>query len=859
MKNKDNQYLELKTIKKDRDWYKKIQDIYLPSYNQSLPPDAEERKRLYEIFNNDLSSYQDQLNKMCNNLYDFGSLKREILSYNKLRNKYEVLAGDLLQRSGSYNIVLMSAYAIKNKDEQLKQRLQESVDRELMRTMNEFQAELSQATPEQIQQFVQQFKAQNLPKNFDRKRFMSDLEIYKMKMLKHEMLRNDVKTLQSDTFKQLFIEDRFFVRNTWQYGRPVMIVENPLFIGYDKSNNQRDVCKGDYWWKVDEITVGEMMDEFINHMTDDELYQAISDTAYGHTLSKDEFSHMKRDRIMYKILSDQIKGQDYLDPKNIGMFQVVGDRNPLTEGRVKVRHLEFKAYEQVLSYAYIDPMDGRKVRVFLKGDVDIIPSNASKLKYTDKVFKESYKYVWTDEQGYQFEAERMWIPQRYEMTMLGDDLMVNYRKVPMQPLNEEHPFSDFTLSLKGGVMNSMNAESTSLMQNALPYYFQILVLKDLQNKEISKYRGYERAIDVDQVPLDLAEGEDDGTNTTDRLLKQDIISKETGTTYYSGSQTSNSLAPPSTRTGGVTTYSYGTSSEILNLQGLINMIDEEMGITIGVPKAREGQLTKYTTATEQQSSLSQSSLVTELYFHFHTRIWQQVLEEHLEAVDLYWKRYFEENPEDTNNLIEYITPDGTKELIEILPRYLDHAKVGLKIGATNQNQLYNQYMLQNAIGLIQNPDSIEVVSEVIKALSSGDASKEEIHQLVQAAADRFRENQQAASQQQQQAIEQQKQAAKEVEEYRLQLQMQAKMAEIEAQGKLDLNRAEIQSMDYARAQDINENRIADQVENDREKREHEKEMQMKDQQHKMKVLDKELKSKEKIATKNAQMKKNIKK
>jgi len=848
-KTTDNQYLKLKTIKKNKDWYEQIKDIYLPSYNQSLPPDAEERKRLYEIFNNDLSAYQDKLNKMCNNLYDFGSLEREILSFNKLRNKYEVLAGDLLQRSGSYNIVLMSAQAIKNKDEQLKKRLQDSVDKELRRTLREFQDELSQAEPQQIQQFIEQFKARNLPKDFNRTKFMSDLEIYKNKMLKHQMLVHDVKSLQADTFKQLFIEDRFFVRNAWRYGQPVMLIENPLFVGYDKSHNQRDVCKGDYWWKVGEITVGEMMDQFINHMTDDELYEAISNTAYGHSLGRDEFSHMKRDRIMYKVLADQIKDQDYIDPENVGLYQVTGDRNPLVEGRVKVRYLEFKAYEQVLSYAYIDPETNRKVRVFLNGDLDIIPSDASRLEFTDAVFKKSYKYVWTDETGYQYEAERMWIPRRYEMTILGDDLMVNYRKVPMQPLNDEHPFSSFTLSLKGGVMNSMNAESTSLMQNALPYYFQILVLKDLQNKEISKYRGYERAIDVDQIPLDLAEDDDDGTNTQDRLLKQDIISKETGTTYYSGSQTSNSLAPPSTRTGGVTTYSYGTSQEILNLQMLINMIDEEMGITIGVPKAREGQLTKYTTATEQQSSLTQSSLVTELYFAFHTRIWQQVLEEHLEAVDMYWKRYFEENPDETNTLIEYLTPEGTKELIEVLPEYLDHSKVGLKIGSINQNQLYNQYMLENAVNLIQNPESIEVVSDVIKALSSGDASKEEVHQLIQAASEKFRENQQAANQQQMQMIEQQKQAARELEEYRATLANQAKMAEIVAKGQQDTNRAMVQARDYAMAQDINQNQISDEVENDREKREHEKKMQEDAQKHEMSKLEKELKSKEKIAAK----------
>lgn len=847
-KHTDNQYLELKTNNKNKDWYKKIKELYLPSFTQSLPPDAEERKRLYEVFNNDLSAYQEQLNKMCNNLFDYGAAKQEILSYNKLRNKYEILAGDLLKRTGSYNIVLMSVHAIKRKDEQLKQRLQESVDKELRRTLSEFQGQLEQATPEQIQQFVQNFKARNLPKDFNRKKFMSDLEIYKHKMLKHQMLVHDVKTKQSDTFKQLFIEDRFFVQNAWQFGEPVMLVKNPLFVGYDKSHNQRDVCKGDYWWEVSEITVGEMMDEYINELSDQQLYEAISDTAYGHTLGRNEFTHMKRDRLMYKALDNSIKGVDYLDNSITGMYQVTGDRNPLMEGRVKVRRLEFKGYEQVLSYAYVDSETGQKVRVLLKGDLDIIPENANRLKYKDRnSFTNAYKYVWTDEEGLQYEAERMWVPRRYEIVVLGEDLMIRGRKVPMQPLNDEKPFSSFTLSLKGGVMNSMNAESTSLMQNALPYYFQILVLKQLQNKELSKYRGFETAIDVDQVPLDFAEDEENGTNQQDRLTKNELLSKELGTRFYSGSQTTGGFAPPPTRTGGATPYTFGTSSEILNLQMLISMIDEEMGITIGVPKAREGQMTKYSTATEQQSSLAQSSLVTELYFAFHMRIWQQVLEEHLEAVDMYWKRYFEDNPNESNTLIEYLTPEGTKELIEILPEYLDHSKVGLKIGSINQNQLYNQYMLQNSMNLIQNPESIEVVSEVIKALSSGDASKEEVHQLIQTAAERFRENQSAQMQQQQQMVEMQKQAAMELQDRQAQIDNQMKLTQIVAKGQQDTNKAMIQARDYAMAQDINQNNISDRVESDREQREHDKQMKEMELKHDEKMTEKEIKSKEKIA------------
>jgi len=235
------EYIPLKTRKKDTEWYASIRDYYMPAYSREESDFYQRYKKLYEFFNNDLSSYMDELQRMCNSLIDLGAAEELILSYNKLRNKFEVLAGDLLKRKNSHNIYLLSSTSIRQKDEEYKQQILEAVDRELQRTIEEFGPELSQITPEKINQFIQEFKAQNIPRDFDRKSFKSQLEQYKYNMLRLEKRRLNIVQKMLDSFKHLFISDRLFLANRWVNGKPTIEVVNTLFCDFDKSPDLKDV------------------------------------------------------------------------------------------------------------------------------------------------------------------------------------------------------------------------------------------------------------------------------------------------------------------------------------------------------------------------------------------------------------------------------------------------------------------------------------------------------------------------------------------------------------------------------------------------------------------------------------------
>lgn len=746
--------IPLKVKKKDEKWFKDIADYYMPSYNEIFRDDYDDKKALYEIVNNDISYYQERINEMCNNAISLGAnLDEDILPYNKIKSKLNVLEGDLISRSNNHKIVLLSSKLIRDKNERLYNAIRESISTKLQTILDE--ARMKGMGEKELQQFIKQAEEDLLPTDVNYKNFLTEHEIFSEKLLKYTFFDQDVVSKKLETFRDIMIAGEMYIYNGWKHGRPHITVCNPLHIGFDKSPDTKYIQKGSYVYYTDEIKVVDAINDYIEILDDEDYEKLLKYSGFQNvpdSLSKRVFGHEK----FYATLAAM--GNDSIKTRGVGMHQ--GDfTNIYTHKDSLFRtHLEFLAYDEVMFYCYTDEYND-KVMVQLDSNADIIPENAEKVKYINKYHQQDHKWVW-EENGITHEVIIKWIPRRYEVERLGYDIYTKMRRVPYQPEYSD-PFNQFELSYKGGIVYSRNARSLSLVEQALPLQLQIFAIKALENKEIASYEGTIITQDVDQIPLDLA-GDDDDNASRDLITNNTVIRKKTKTAFYSGSQSSQGLPVPSTRSQGIGAMQIGNIGEILNMQQLVQSLDYELGITMGVPPQREAQVVPGTNVRDNQQTLIQSTMATEYLYFWHNKLWSIIINEHINNLKIYFRNKFVDNPAKKDHVLEFGSLDGTKELLRITPEYLHNEDIGIYMNDNNNDKMYMDYLLMNLQPIAQNAgDGAIVLSKILKAISSG-SSVSEIDKMINELAEvqsKKAQQMQQAEQEAQQKMEQMRRQA----------------------------------------------------------------------------------------------------
>lgn len=813
-------FLKLRIAEKDKnkEWYKFQADRIIPAHSTATIEDYDEMKKLYEFRNNDLSRWKDEVDYYCGSLEEYGATEEELVPYNPIPQKIEVLKGDMLARGNNFKIILLTAKAIQHKNKELYNKIVERVNTELKLVIQEQTALMEGMTPEQAKEYVEQLRQELTPEDINIKDYMSENEILANKLLQYTIFDQEINTKRLESLEDTLIADRFYLYNGWKHGKPHIEVLNPLNVGFHKNPNSPYIQHSDWVWHRDEITVADALQLYGNQLDDDDIMQIIQ---YGHTVNAIDKRHMTEPVFDYTRYYSLLEKLGENTQKGVGLHQGTSLTNINFTATLWRVHLEFKAFQEVVFLTVTDEY-GEPITVTLDKKADIIPSYADKIKFTNKWHQEDEKYVWTDESGSTYEAEVVWIPRRYEVTKLGNEVVVDARVVPNQPDYGDDPWGRFELSYKGGILNSRNAKTISMMQRALPSAFQYMSVKRVQDRELASYVGMERVVDVDQVPDELAlDHEGNPQQGQDRLLMADIIARKTKTRYYSGSRTANGMPSPSTRGSGVSYNMVDSSSQLIQLQNLATLLSQEAGMMMGIPPQREAQTMPYTNVTDNRQALVQSTLATQSLFYFIDKVWSHAINEHLFNLKTYMKNIFSNNPNLTNHQFMYILPDGTRDLLSITPESVELLEdLGLYLFDSGRDQIYFQMMLQSIHAIAQNAgEGVESLSAVLKSLTSTN-SVEEAHKIIQKEAQRqAKMKEQIQQQQQQMQMEMQKQQ-RELVKYQSDLALQSKLAEIEAQGKFNLERSNIEVQKFALQHDINKNEINDAHEKEEMKMEH---------------------------------------
>jgi len=760
---------ESQKFEKEGEWFKEMINHYIP-FQLPYHEDYEVMSNSYKVVNNDLSGFRSQLQAFCNPLgVNTGEIEEEVLPYPELRNKVNILKGEMLSRRDTYHVMLLSSKAIKEKDEQLLNAIKESVDEKTAIDIQKMELQMQGMSPEEIEKFTADLRTKNEPEDLVTTNFMSDSEIFYNTAIRYCEYNQDLQSKKADSFEDVVVTDREFIYSGWRYGKPYLEVRNPLTTGFHKNPNERYVQHSDWVWHTKAITITEAIEMY--DLTEEQInllgvsitkglshkhnvMGGSAESVWDHSIKQMQMAQLNQN-----ISNDKTKG---LNQSPLNALRAYTDL-------VWETHFEFKAFKELIFLSYRDDYN-KQVIIPLSSDFKI-PKTAKKEKKLNRFDIETTFYTWFDKTlGKEFTAERIWIPRKYEIVRLGGSVYPVFREVPYQYTNVEDPYSTFTLSTFGAIFNARNTHSVSLIQHALQPYFQYLYIKHVQNKELSKYQGFIQDIDVEQIPDQL--GQDlYGNEIRDKVASWLATLKKTNRNFYAGSQTTLGGLPPSTRSPGSSSHMIGTAIELMNLQQLLELVKREISMAMGISPQRESNFQSGSNVSDNQQAITQSYAITEPYFFMHSQIWKAAVNDWLINFRTFCQTQFEvHNLKDLS--FQFWLPDNTQQVLKVTPKHLSHADIGLLLTNSTVNQKYADLMMQQVQAFAQNAgEGVSAVSQILMDIVMG-ASPAEIHKRIMIQENKIH----------QRAMEMQK----------AQQDAQAQMLEREIENREDIQKAQVE-------------------------------------------------------------------
>jgi len=802
---------EKEKYKDDNQWFKDYMNHIAP-FGSNQSPDYDKMSKCYRAVNMDLTDFKDSIKLFCNPLGELvDTMVDDLVAYPELKNKLSTLKGELIKRNDQMRLQLLTAQAKRAKNEELIGELQATVDEKLGLELMGLQEQMAGMPQEEVQQFVAQLRSKHEPEDLLSKDWLSELEIFYNKGLKFCYQDQEVKFKQADTIEDAATADRMFVANVWKHGKPTIEVRNTLHTDFHKNPNEPMIHKGDWIAYRKAITIADAIASY--NLTDKQI-EDIGGAAGGNNYKQYKTIHgsmQAQTEREYDHSYDSIREalvSPNRDDKTEGLNQADSYSMSLRHGLIYETHFEFKAFKKIIFLSYFDE-EGKQIVEVLSSEFEI-PKEAKKEKYDNRFDQETFRYVWFDKlSNTEFQAEELWIPRAYEVIRLGGDVYPIAREVPYQEVNVEDPFGSFELSTKGAIFNARNAQSVSLVEQALPSYFQYCYIKHVQNRELSKYQGFIHSVDVDQIPDSLgADAEGKNVNIKDAVSRYFAILRKSNRDLYSGSQGTLGGLPPSTRSPGSNGFTIGTAIELMNLENLAQIISRNISMSMGISPQREANYTQGTNVSDNQQAVINSYTITEPLFYRHSMIWKDVLSRWLKDFRKYCQVQMEvHNLKDLS--FEIWLPDGTSELLKVTPKSLEHADIGLFLVSNSAADKYSEMMMSMAHAFAQNAgEGVTAVSQIIKDIVSG-ASPEEIHKRIKIEEQKTHDRQVQLSQQQ---SESQMQLQQMQQEAQAQLQefehsMMVEKLAIEKETKIQV--ATIQALGFSENKDADNDGVLD--------------------------------------------------
>jgi hypothetical protein len=774
-----------KKLENEKQWAKDVIDYlcyYADEFSETDGASYRRKQSNYLLYNNVLN--QEDFERECNPLgIEVGQFKDSIKPYNKTYNKIQVLLGEELKRKMDFKSVIVNSEGIKKKEtmrtELLRQFIEREIEREKQRIMSRYEQQnpppqQGQGSPEQQQQIMEEYQ-QGMMGEVDKTLTPSEIEKYMsteyqeareilvQKILNYLVRHLDLRQVMNDSFKHGLIAGEEWCWVGIVNGQPVSELLNPLNVFYHKSPETKYIQYGDYAGYRHRMSVADILNRWEEDLTEDDKERLEGDMMGVNGVRGDLIGPEM------KYFNHSIEYE--YNKRWIGEEGSYG----YAEGNDwEVTHVEWVSRAKVGFLTYIDSETGEEMIDMVSENFPIPEgSEASKNKDLNGNTKTIYIFPNGDR------LEWKWIPEVWEGTKIGYDIYVNIRKKSVQFRSIDNPY-EVKLGYHGLIYNNMNAPSVSIMDRMKPYQYLYFIVMHKLKKLIARDRGQVFGIDLSMIDERIG------------LEKTLYYLEEMDLDLFNSLQ--NADQPGAAQRGGKLKGSVSRSNmqHIGGYIQLLQSLDIEIGEAAGVTKQREGQIGGYETATNAQQSIQQSSHITEIFFHLHSKHWEKVLSSLVQVCQFAWK---------SKNIVkQYVLDDLSRHTLRIVGEELNSADFGVYVSNSIRDAELIDTLKQMALPILQNEGKITDIIKIYKSLSSSELERE----FEQQEKERERKAQQA-QQSEQAAAQQAMEAQKEMQERLFAHEIQKEEMETER----TIMKAEIDVFKFQRDLDMNNDGIPD--------------------------------------------------
>ncbi len=704
IKNWPQQQLSFKS--KNKKWRKQNMD-YFDSYsweaNSAVRSSTYHKKINYDLLLGKL--HMSDLEQIVNpDGIQAGFIPEKIQHYPIINSKINVLLGEESKRVFDFRVVVTNPTSISEIENTKKQQVLQDLT-ELV-TNPEMSEEEYNTQLEKVNQYYT-YEYQDLR------------EMRANSLLNHYSKEQNFQLIFNNGFNDALIAGEEIYQCDIVGKQPVLTKLNPNDVriirsGYSNRIEDADAIIIEQYWSP-----GKIIDHFYDSLTQSDMKyinslggEQDSNEAYDYSDARDGF--VRVDQV------DDLPDNpiDYLfnSPESTA-------RSPFdSAGNVKVLRAYWKSRRKIKQIKSYDPMTGEEQYAF-------------------------YPETYIADKAMGEEEKIFWINEAWEGTKIGNDIYVNVRPRPVQYNTIDNP-SKCHFGIVGSLYTIGN-KVYSLVDMMKPYSYLYDVIHDRLNKLIAHNYGKIVNLDLAKKPAEWS---------VEKWLYFAKVNNLAVTDSFNegryGAATGKLAGALNNASTGVIDADQGNT--IQQYTNLLQFIELEMSNVAGISKQREGQISNRETVGGVERATLQSSHITERWFLIHDDVKKRVLECFLETAKIAMK---------TDSLkFQYILPDFSKAITDIDGEEFAESDYGLVIDNSNGLQeLSSKIETLAQAGLQTQTINFSTVLKIYQSCSMAEKIR-----LIEKSEQEIIDRNQKAQEQQQQLAQQQLQQNAQIEQQKQQ-------------------------------------------------------------------------------------------
>lgn len=600
-------------------------------------------------------------------------LSSRLQNFNLIRPKLERLKGEELKRPFNFMAFGTSGEVITVRDEYKQKMFLDSFNQSLQVELQNHglgQPEKDEEgnavppkTPQQIEQYL----------NYS---FRDIREKYANDILQFLTRYRKLPSIFNRGWEHALISSEEVYYTGIQGGHPLARVVNPINFSYDRSPDLEDIqdsqwCKEDRW-----LSIGVVLDEYRKFLTDDDI-DALESGSIGNSIST----------------SSPVPGFAY-GSTDIGNLSYYYNYNQSTGNvqHIRVSSVCWKSMRKIGFVTYPDPETGEIQGPFMVDDSKPIP----------KEIKAIATVKWE------------WINEVWQGTKIGAKIYVNVGPLPNQIKNPNDP-CECKLPYVGKIYNSLNSMATSMVDLIKPIQYAYIVLWDRYLSELAKAKGRVMLVDIAQIAK--SQGFD---------VEKYMYYVNMGFAFINSMEegTEGAMTGQRSSFNQFQSIDLSASPVIGQYMEAMSKLEEMAGELVGVNKQRQGDISASENVGNVNTSISQSTLVTEYWFFKHNEVKEAVLTRLLELSKLCYKDGIK---------TQFFLDEGYSTFLDVDGDLYNDSEYGVFITNSSKDNQIKESLKGLAQAALQNDklkfsDIIKImksdsISEIEKTILKGEAEK----------------------------------------------------------------------------------------------------------------------------------------